>query len=374
MGSPHYETFNTEEEAMNNKHKLLNESSKLTQELSSKDKEARKLSQQHLLQLAALAVLIASILFCSIGSASVQILSGAIPEFELNAWRFGVQLIIMFPITIYRKCDIKVPRSAIWLVVLNIFFLNAINVLCYTAYIYLPLGLADGLMHALIIAGNAVLSICIKSDRKLILYIAAILSLLGLVLMIQPDVLFAGVDLPPPPVVNWTSSCIRTTNLNQTIHLEHDSAQGQLLGYVFIAMTSVIMIIHYHAVSKMVQDVNPMTFAFWNALAGTGFSVVLMLIFESPVFVQSTFCIGLLLMHCLGTTAVSLGVQWTLQYMRPSVCGMMGTLQLVIFMVYQYTFLKDIKPGLHNWVEILGAVICCLGILGGPLVDFITTD
>ena len=121
----------------------------------------------------------------------------------------------MIPISIYRKCDIKVPRSGLLLVILNIFLLNAVNVMLYTAYIYLSLGLADGLMYSLIIAGNAVLSICIKSDRKLILYIAAALSISGVVLMIQPDFLFSGASLPPPPLVNWVSPCITQTSANQ---------------------------------------------------------------------------------------------------------------------------------------------------------------
>ena len=378
MGSPHpqYSTFTSDEELID---EHVDESIKRSQELVSKDEEPLKMSQQNLWKLVASCVLTLSLIFNAFGGASCQVLGGAIPKFELNAWRFGVQFIIMIPISIYRKSDIKVPRSGLLLVIFNIFLVNAVNIMLYTAYIYLSIGLADGLMYSLIIAGNAVLSICIKSDRKLILYIAAALALLGLVLMIQPDFLFSGANLPPPPVANSVSPCIAQTSTNhnnQTIAMKHDAPQGQTLGYIYILGTSICLSAHFHTCSKMVQDVHPFTFAFWSSVVGTGLhqDVILMLIFESPVLLKSSFCIGLLVMHCLGVTSLSLATQWGLQHIRPAVCATIHTLDLVIMMIFQYTFLRDIKPGLHNWVEILGAVICFCGMLGGPLADFITQD
>ena len=132
--------------------------------------------------------------------------------------------------------------------------------------------------------------------------------------------------------------------------MKHDAPQEQTLGYIYILGTSICLSAHFHACSKMVQDVHPFTFAFWNSVVGTGVSVILMLIFESPVLLRSSFCIGLLVMHCLGVTSVSLATQWSLQYIRPAVCAIIYTLDLVIMIIFQYTFLKDIKLGFHNWV------------------------
>ena len=98
------------------------------------------------------------------------------------------------------------------------------------------------------------------------------------------------------------------------------------------------------------------------------------IITKSLAHIVTIFCIGFLAMHILGVTSSSLGIEWSLQYIRPAVCAIICTLEPVIMMIFQYTFLKDIKPGLHNWVEILGDVICFCGVLGGPLADFITQD
>ena len=341
-------------------------------------------SSQHasFMPLVATLVLFASVFFSALSSASVQILSGTIPEFELNAWRFGVQLIMLVPIIMCKKCQIRVPRHRLFIVGLSVLLLNALNVLIFTTVIYLPLGLSDGLINAFIIAGNAVLSICIKSDRKLILYVAAILSIIGAVLMIQPDFIFSNANLPPPPVVNWTTPCISNTlssftdftvsNGTHNETLSHPGAtENSNIGYFYAIATSGTLLAYYYASSKMVEDVDPFNFAFWAALIGTIVSVVLMLIFEEPVFLQSVFCIGILILHCVGTSTISVLVPWSLQYISPTVCTLVCASRMVVMVIFQYTIMYNIKPGLQNWVELLGAVICFFGMIGGPLTDTI---
>ena len=329
-------------------------------------------SQPVLFQSGVILCLMLCILCGAIGSAAVQVLGGAIPEFELNAWRFGIQWILMIPIMIYKGCELKVPCKKLPLMGLNIMLLNALNVFMFTTYIYLPLGLADGLMNAVILAGNAFLSICIKGDRKLTLYIGVVLCIIGLVLMMQPPFLFSGADLPPPPVTNWTSPCGENfTSHGNTTVLGSSLTISGIMGYVYAVISSGLIIGYYHAISRLVKDVDPFTFAFWNALLGTLLSVLLMMIFEEPTFPLAGFCIAMLLVHCIGTTAVSVAPAWSLQYISPSVCAMINTLKMVIMIVLQYTILYDVKPGLQNWLEILGAIVCFCGMLGGPLTEII---
>ena len=317
------------------------------------DKSSNNSRHVSVMLLIATFVLIVALFLSAVGAAGVQILSGTIPEFELNAWRFGVQFIIMIPITIYRKCDIKVPSNRFFIVGLNIVLLYAYNVLIFTSVIYLPLGLSDGLINTFVIAGNAVLSICIKADRKLILYIAALVSIAGSVLMIQPDFIFSGLGLRPPPIVNWTSSCkimnnfTRHEDINQTV--SHSVTEDLRMGYMLTFSTSGVLVAYYHGLNKMVKDIHPLSYAFWAALIGAILSVVLMLIFEEPVFPHFSFCIGMLILHCLGTTAISLCTPWSLQYIRPTVCSLVCASRMVIMVIFQYTIMRDIKPGLQNW-------------------------
>ena len=281
----------------------------------------------------------------------------------------------MIPIIMCRRCDIKIPSNKFFIVGLNILLLNALNVLMFTSVIYLPLGLSDGLICTLVIAGNAVLSICIKADRKLILYIAALVSIAGSVLMIQPDYIFSVLALPPPPIVNWTSSCkiinnfTRHEDMNQTA--SQPITEDLRIGYILAFSTSVVVVAYCHSLKKMVKDIHPLNYAFWAALIGAILSAVIMLIFEEPVFPHSSFCIGMLITHCLGTTTVSICRAWSLQYIRPTVCSLVFASRIVIMVILQYTIMRDIKPGLQNWVEILGAVICFFGTVGGPLTDIV---
>ena len=366
-----------------------------------KAKESSDPSNSAFMPLIACIVVLITICFTALGSASVQVLNGTIPEFELNAWRFVVQFIIMIPVIMRRKCQLKVPYNKCLLLSVNILLLNAMNVLLFTVYIYLPLGLADGLINGLTIAGNALLSICFKADRKLFLYIGAFLSVFGTLLMIQPHVLFSNANLPPPPIVNWTPPCVKmdsqsgdvkllplpvvnwsspcseevasSNQQNSHNHTVNPSATNGpiVLGYVLAISYSVTTINFYHTMNRLVKDVDPFTIGFWNALVGTLLSVMLMLIFEEPVFLQSSFCIGLLLLHCIGTTSMSVSQPWCLQYLRPTVLGMLFSWKLVIMVILQHTIMRDIKPGLQNWVEILGAVICFFGMIGGPLTEII---
>ena len=47
-----------------------------------------------------------------ISAASVQVLAGSVPEFELNTWRFAAQFVVSAPVVLVKqKCNITVPRS-----------------------------------------------------------------------------------------------------------------------------------------------------------------------------------------------------------------------------------------------------------------------
>ena len=115
------------------------------------------------MQLAACAVNLVGVLLAAVSFACVQILDGAVPEFELNAWRFGVQLVIMIPINMCRNWNLKVPKQHIPLMFFNILLVNAGNVVVFTSIIYLPVGLIDVLLTSIVIGGNVFLSIWICS-------------------------------------------------------------------------------------------------------------------------------------------------------------------------------------------------------------------
>ena len=332
--------------------------------------------QSHMYQqLVAIVFQVIALFGMSLSGAASQILAGAIPEFELNAWRFGLLILIFIPVNMARKCDFKVPMAKIPLLVVNIIVMNAVNILMFTMYIYLPVGLADGLGNVIVIVGNALLSICIKSERKCVLYVAAVISIIGIVLMIQPPVMFSGAKLPPPPTVNWTSPCLLHGDIFRNVTSETDDTglNGMTLGYILVFSMGILNLIKYHILSRLVATVSPFNFAFWNALVGTVTSLILMGIFETPTLRLSGFCILMLVVNCVGNAMMTSCSPWSLQYISATLVAMINACKMPIMMLYQYTFLRNIKPGLQNWVEILGAVICFLGMIGGPLLDIVSS-
>ena len=59
---------------------------------------------------------------------SVQILDGAMPDFELNGWRFLVQGVAVLPILFYRSCEFKVLVSKLGLMTFIIVLFLIYNV------------------------------------------------------------------------------------------------------------------------------------------------------------------------------------------------------------------------------------------------------
>ena len=47
------------------------------------------------------------------------------------------------------------------------------------------------------------------------------------------------------------------------------------------------------------------------------------------------------------------------------------SLQIIVNLMIQYTFLKSYLPGHENWIEVMGAVIVVLGVAISPILDII---
>ena len=312
--------------------------------------------------------------------ACVQVLDGAVPPFELNAWRFGIQLIFTLPVIGYNKWDVKMDLKKIPLQAFVAIMINLTNIFYFTAAEYIPVGEIAVAGNCTIITLTSILSICVKDQRKLPLYLGAGLAIVGMVLMFQPNFLFKGAHLPPPPEVNWTSPCVPPKNVtpfdNSTeeidvmLHIK-THLPSYVVGYILVVLYAVSTTSCYYAIKPLVVDVNSSTVAFWNALIGTILSIVIMLIMEKPTFPHSWFCIMLLFFHCVGTSQQSIFMPWALQYLSAAIVVMVSTTKIIFLLVLQYTLLHHIMPGLDNWVQVVGGVICFCGLIGGPLCQLL---
>ena len=227
-------------------------------------------------------------LVCVAGScasvASVQILAGSIPEFELNAWRYGFQLLTPLPFIIHQRVPLKIPRS-VWHIT-ALFFMSSVayNATYYTSAIYLPVGTMAGLSNTSIIILNALLSICLVKERKLHLYLAAAISSVGIIILVQPEPMFRNTSLHRNPPSNWSSSCLPQNThdnaySNVSIPLDGDilpSTDKQWLGYVLLVISSVTAVIAFRLVARIVQTTNPFVLSLWTGMVATPISLIIM--------------------------------------------------------------------------------------------------
>ena len=183
-------------------------------------------------------------------------------------------------------------------------------------------------------------------------------------MMTQPQFMFPGNILPPAPETNFSSPCLPADSAPQG--LSNTSMNKEWLGYILALTIGIVLACNFHGVSSIVKEVSTFTFSFWIGLAGTCVSTILMGILETPVMPTNPKCILLLLGHAIGTSQISVVLPWCLQYLSPTVCGLVNSLQMVVLLILQYTVLKEVQPGHDNWVEIIGAVVCLVAVIAGP--------
>ncbi len=300
----------------------------------------------------------------ALGTAAAQVLHGYIPHFELNAWIFLCTFLIVLPFVLNSKCDVHVPKDKILLVAIFIFLMNAINVTSFTIPLYLPLGITGAMKSAFKIIMNAVLSICIISDRRIPLYAAAVFSTVGLIFICQPDFIFNEAPIAPG---NWTPPCQSNSTLED--FTDEEGVMGAaLIGYILIVANGICAVSAFHVLRRL-KDISIITLGFWIGLLGTVLSGILMAIFETPVLPTEPFCIFLLLLQAITACQHSLLFQWVMRHLSPSVVVLLLTNEIVLLLVFQYTILRDIQPSHENVIEIVGLVVCVLGVVVAPFWD-----
>ena len=310
----------------------------------------------------------------SISFISVQYLSGAVPENELNTWRFLIAAILSAPFVTKSDGKFFVPKSK-WLLFLAICaFTVAFNSTLYSACIYLPVGTVSGICTATSIIAMAFITICSDRTFQPKMYIGATVCLLGIILMVQPTFLmFPAVEVRN---TSWKSPCLPLSNATNMHQNQTGKAvmalSDSMLGYTLAAASGVVMAIYLQLQKYYVVDANPFAMTMWRSVVGTVISLILMLIMEEPVLPSDLLCILSLLGHCIAIAVGAIIVPFVLETLSAALTNLLQSLNLVTLVIMQYTLMRNILPAKENWLEILGAVLCFFGSIGGRTYEFIT--
>jgi len=353
----------------------------------------------------------------SLGLAACQLLAGVVPDFELSVWRFSCQIILTVPMLVRGKhCDFRIPRES-WPMMLGTFLSLFGTVLTfYAGPKYLPVGTFFGMYGGILLITNAVISICVKSERALSLYLSAGLSVLGIMLLVQPSFMFEGSGLykAEQPLNRAAGTCMEIhatfdrmltpqmamyenvtmwmgdSTPNITGELENNGSKNSseimeylaaktglhsddIIGYSLVIASGISAAAWLHGCRILSETIAPELIALYIGIAGIVCSLLVMCIVEVPLpRVPSGICLLYLLMHSFGSSQNGIVFAMVLKHIPVMAASLIDTTSLVYLMFFQYTWLAGIRPGLGNWVEVLGACICLFSSVLGPTWHLIT--
>ena len=135
-----------------------------------------------------------------------------------------------------------------------------------------------------------------------------------------------------------------------------------------ILITLELLVVKYYQQHFSVNH-NIFTALFWTYALGTVVSLIVMGIFETPQFPNTTeqflFTGGHIFTYVFIMPLLMHGVALT----SGNTCNIISTMSIVIMLIAQYTILKDIYPGHRNWIEILGVILVLGGSIFSSVVD-----
>ena len=303
------------------------------------------------------------------GGASVvctQALGGIIPEFELNTWRFALQPLIIFPITVCKKLPLSIDRKHIPDVAIICFMLNIYNVFMFTSTTYLPLGTFSAINNASILLIIALVTVIISKECAFYTACSVVLCITGTILISQPGFLFNAIYIDRNISHFYHPLCHKS--INQTIDNSF-TVPNEGIGYVLLAIASCSASILFFKTNKIREEVDAFVICFWVGISGTVVSPLLMFIFEDFFFPTSPVCQLLLFAHGLLTVLTSVGYINALHFINPLLFSLLRSFQVILLCISQYTFMKDINPGKHNLLEITGVLTVFVGIIITPAYE-----
>ena len=329
--------------------------------------------------------------FC-VGSASVQALQGAIPDFQLSAYRCFGQIFIYTFIIKVRKMTFAIRREDVSNMVCFSFTFVLYNVGYFGCTAYLPLATAGGV--SIIITMATVLihtKILIHEDIKKIYIGTFALCSIGIVLLIQPMWLFPGEDNAiykeqsstfnhSFPTTNQSSIVLDTKNIairpNDSLRYDtatrSDSSEGLpalTLGYLLAAIGAISLGLGLDINSILLGDVEPLIKAAYVSAIGCVASVCGAFYLEEITLYLTGIQIIFLLLHCGACVLINICGVYSSHMLGGIRVSLIHSVEVLLMLGMQETIMKSIMPGHGNWLEIVGTIMIVVGVSIAPTVD-----
>ena len=324
----------------------------------------------------------AAICIWSIGfsAAAVQAMERAVPALLLAVFRYGTQTIGVFLILLFKGQLPPVFETR------HIPFLLACTLVptlyntgFFTGAGFLPLVDAIGITNTAAMVFIAFVHYILKRPVGPVKMFAIILAILGIFMMMQPKWIFGEGDFSNIT----TENCLQPLFSNDTIKnktLQTNASEvclsntemeleRYIMGAVWTVLAGIAIAIYFDLLNNFGGNFNPLHIAFCTGAFGTILCLMMSLYLEDITLSMTSGTWILLAVH-----SVCASIDFIMTIVAVSLIGSLKTtivisLEVIVFMLLQYSFMSSYIPGHKNWLEVVGAIINCIGALLPAAVD-----
>ena len=342
---------------------------------------------------------------------AVQLLERRIPDMELNTFRSAGPFLTCAILTVVSKQCPLIGRDEILATVLYTVDIFISALFFFVAISLLPAALVSCVSYtSSVVSALFVFSLCWNEKITLRNVMFALISVLGVVMVIQPwqpnsdgmetvptdgDVtnlsflvngssspeqnVYVPTDLP----TNLTELTIHNEDVNLrnntntlspsggTTDIDSNSSFGLAIGYSFSIISGITLTLELLIIKR-----NPFLsdqHLFWAFLTNTLLSAILMLALETPVLPSNWFDGVMVIIH-----SVECAVLWRLYIYAPkhisgNTLTLILTSDVVVMLIFQYTVLSSIHPGHRNWIEVVGVILVLFGCSVSSFLELLNT-
>ena len=330
------------------------------------------------------------------GIACVQLMDQIPPDFELNALRFIVGLLLSVLLLLSKKLSPKVRKENIkWIIAIGILII-IYNIALYSHNLKLiPIVTVLCIHGALKIILSLILSrIFLTEPISLVKCGVCLLAFIGSTFTVIPRVAIYfdwGIDVknvtPNDSTVPMTTSAFNYLALNSTrfgeeiqvftlestdskSNHEQKSINDFMIAVLFIFCASLTTTIQSLVLAgSPLKDVSVEVLSFWHFLFGTIISVSTTFVLEHPFipkFSDILLCFG----HSFGAFGSTFFDMISLQNIDVNTIVIITTIRIPMALVASMTFLRDIIPVKQVYLLIIGTIITTLTTIILPVYEY----
>ena len=331
------------------------------------------------------------------GIACVQLMDQIPPDFELNALRFIVGLVLSVFLLLFKKLSPKVRKGNIkWIIAIGIIII-IYNIALYSHNLKLiPIVTVLCIHGALKIILSLILSrIFLTEPISLVKCGVCLLAFIGSTCTVVPRVAIYfdwGIDVkkvtPNDSTVPITTSAFNYLALNSTSKFgeeiqvftldstdsksnhEQTSINDFMIAVLFIFCASLTTTIQSLVLAgSPLKDVSVEVLSFWYFLFGTIISVSTTFVLEHPFipkFSDILLCFG----HSFGAFGSTFFDMISLQNIDVNTIVIITTIRIPMALVASMTFLRDIIPVKQVYLLIIGTIITTLTTIILPVYEY----